>query len=68
MTLNETTMNLNLRRIDVCNILLALTLVGNNTEAKKWKQLHDKIKVMLDEHDDAVYDEILNEIKEIEEK
>lgn len=44
-------MNLNLKRNQVCDILLALTLTNINSDATKWKKLHDEIKTMLDEAD-----------------
>ena len=47
---NSTTITLNLNRLEVCDLLLATnpTVIG---EAKKWKNLHDKIKKQLHETD-----------------
>lgn len=44
-------MILNLKRNQVCDILLALTLTDINSDATKWKKLHDEIKKMLEEAD-----------------
>lgn len=51
---NEKTMTLKLKRIEVCDLLLALTLVSQNSDAKKWKKLHAKIKQALSEFDEII--------------
>lgn len=53
---NEKTVNLKLRRIDVCDLLIACNAAEDKIGAKKWKDLHDKLRSILDEWDKA-YDE-----------
>lgn len=48
---NYTRMKLELNRIDVCDILLALTALTEADGAPKWAALHDKIAAQLVEHD-----------------
>lgn len=49
---NEKTVNLKLKRIEICDLLLALTAVSQSSEAKKWKELHDKIALILHDFDE----------------
>lgn len=48
---NQRTRKLKLQRIEVCDILLALTTITKGTDAEKWKNLHDKVKEQLDAQD-----------------
>ena len=52
MTYNEKTVTLKLKRIDVCDILLALGAVANESDAKKWGELHEKVKEILNDFDE----------------
>lgn len=52
MTYNEKTMTLKLKRIEVCDLLLACTACERETDAKKWGELHDKLKGMLEAFDE----------------
>lgn len=52
MTYNQREMTLKLTRIEVCDLLLACTAVAQETEAKKWSELHDKLSQMLDKFDE----------------
>lgn len=54
--LNQKNVSLKLKRIEVCDLLLACTAVsesqkGEGQTAKKWDDLHDKLKAILDEFD-----------------
>lgn len=51
MTYNEETMELKLKRIEVCDLLIACTSAAHRTDAKKWKELHRKLKEMIDDFD-----------------
>lgn len=51
-TLNERTVTLKLKRIDVCNLLLATTILSQNSDASKWKRLHYELKQILNEFDE----------------
>ena len=51
MTYNELPINIELKRIEGCDILLALTAISTSCDAKKWDELHDKLYGMLDAFD-----------------
>lgn len=50
---NNSKINIELTRIEVCDLLLATFAAHQNTEgrAKKWMKLHDKIEKQLKETD-----------------
>ena len=48
---NEKTVTLKLKRIEVCDLLLATGLIANETDATKWDLLHSKLKEILDDFD-----------------
>lgn len=52
MTHNAKTMTVKLQRIDVCDLLLACTALEHETDAKKWGDLHDKLKSALEAFDE----------------
>lgn len=52
MTYNERTVTLKLKRIDVCDLLLALTVVAESSDAKKWDFLHNKVEKILEAFDE----------------
>ena len=52
MTYNQRTMTVKLERIDVCDLLLACTALEQETDAKKWGDLHDKLKTALEAFDE----------------
>lgn len=52
MTYNQKEMTLKLMRAEVCDLLLACTAVEEETGAKKWSELHDKLMQMLDKFDE----------------
>lgn len=56
--LNEKTVNVKMKRIELCDLLMAVTLVGQASDAKKWKALHDMLKAQLDAFDERHADEI----------
>lgn len=47
MRTNQSTMKLKLRRIDVCDILLALDNIAMESDAEKWLKLHDEVMAQL---------------------
>lgn len=53
MTPNERTVTLKLKRIDVCNLILAMqAMIFEGVPApEKWKDLQVKLKEILDAHD-----------------
>ena len=52
---NGTDIVLSLKRIDLCDLLIACTCTkqGANDGGKKWQELHDKIEKILDAADSA---------------
>lgn len=52
MTYNQRTMNVKLERIDVCDLLIACTMLEQETDAKKWGALHNKLKAALEAFDE----------------
>lgn len=52
---NYTDMVLDVKRIETCDILIALTIAeeccGSRSDSSKWAALHDKIAAQLAEHD-----------------
>ena len=57
IALNERTVTISMKRIDLCDLLLACTNSMVNSQrsdgrsAAKWKKLHDRLKETLDEFD-----------------
>ena len=51
MPLNEKTVTLKLKRIDVCDLILAMSSLANDVGSDKWKLLHDKLRQILDDFD-----------------
>lgn len=54
--LNQRTVTVSMKRIDLCNLMLACTNVAlslekNGETAAKWYDLHDKLKNALDQFD-----------------
>ena len=56
--LNGKTVALELKRIDICDLMLACTVLDTETpeENQKWAKLHDKLKIILDKFDEAQED------------
>lgn len=53
MTPNNMTVNMKLKRIDICDLLIACTIVAEESEARKWVELHDKLEAILGDFDEA---------------
>lgn len=53
MMLNEKTVTVEIKRIQLCDLLLACTHLDMETseDTKKWRELHDKLKQILDDFD-----------------
>lgn len=51
MMLNEMNVPMELKRIDVCDLMLACTICSLNTGAEKWDLLHEKLVGILDKFD-----------------
>lgn len=51
--LNQRTITLKLKMIDVCDLLLACNALDQSTDddTKKWEMIRDKLKAILDEFD-----------------
>lgn len=53
MMLNEMTVTMKLRRIDLCDLMLACAALDcvTDDDTTKWAELHDKLKEILVEFD-----------------
>lgn len=54
--MNEKTLTVTMKRIDLCNLMLACTNTAQSLEAegrtaRKWRTLHDQLKAALDSFD-----------------
>lgn len=51
--LNEKTVTVKMKRIDLCNLMLACTALDDATDENttKWAKLHDQLKEILDDFD-----------------
>ena len=49
---NQKTVTLKLKRIEICDLLLACTLISAETNAERWDKLHDKLATILEEFDE----------------
>lgn len=49
---NEKTVTLKLKRIEVCNLMMACTALSQGDNREHWKHLHDKLKQILKDFDD----------------
>lgn len=52
MTCNQRTINVKLERIEICDLLIACTMLEQETDAKKWGDLHDKLMATLEAFDE----------------
>ena len=57
MTFNEKTVTLKLKRIDVCNLLIACTSLSQGEHREHWKELHDKLMEILNDFDEKNFKE-----------
>lgn len=57
MTYNQKTINAKLQRIDICDLLIACTMVEQETGADKWTELHNKLSNILADFDEKHIDE-----------
>ena len=50
---NEKIVTVKIKRIELCDLLLACTALDDVTDetTKKWAKLHDKLKEILDDYD-----------------
>lgn len=54
--MNEKNMTVTMKRIDICDMMLACTIITQRLEAeghtaKKWRRLHAQLKAALDSFD-----------------
>jgi hypothetical protein len=54
---NAKIVTLKLKRIDVCDLLLATTALKHETKAEKWERLHDKLTQILEDFDAKNFDD-----------
>lgn len=63
MTYNERTIKTNFKRIDLCDLMIACTMLEIETGAKKWSALHDKIEKIISEFDKEHEANLLKELE-----
>lgn len=53
---NQFVTTLRLRRIDICDLMIACTMAGElaNDGGRKWHRLHDELKRQLEELDEQL--------------
>lgn len=49
---NEKTVTLKLKRIDVCNLMMACTSLSQEEDREHWKNLHDKLREIIAKFDE----------------
>ena len=59
-TYNEQTVTLKIKRIELCDLLLATTIVEQSSDAAKWGKLHDKLREILDDFDEKHFEHFEN--------
>lgn len=52
MTHNERIVNVKVSRIELCDIMLALTMLSCESDVEKWDKLHEKLRKQLEHFDD----------------
>lgn len=52
MTFNEKEVTAKLRRIDICDLLIACTVLYEQSDGNKWSKLHDKLEYILEGFDE----------------
>lgn len=57
MTYNQKTVKAELKRIEICDLLIACTMAEQETGAEKWFALHEKLNNILADFDDKHIDE-----------
>lgn len=55
-TLNQKTVTLKLKRIEVCNLMIACTALSQGENREHWKELHAKLKEIINEFDEKNMD------------
>ena len=55
--LNQKTVTLKLKRIEVCNLMMACTELSQGENREHWRALHDKLKAILTEFDEKNNDD-----------
>lgn len=54
-SLNEKTVNVKMKRIELCDLMLACTVIANaNPNTTKWTKLHDKLEAQLSKFDEEI--------------
>ncbi len=54
MLRNHRTMTMKLSRHEVCDLLIALAAAKDASNAKRWEELHDRIRSMLADFDKEI--------------
>ena len=65
MLYNERTVKANMKRIELCDLLIACTSAYEASGAEKWQALHDKIEKMVNDFDKEHEADLLKELENI---
>lgn len=57
MTYNQKNVQMNLRRIDICDLEIACSMMAQETGADKWFDLHEKLANILADFDEKHIEE-----------
>lgn len=57
MTYNQKVVKTELQRIEICDLLIACTMIANASGAEKWHNLHDKLSNILAKFDNEHIEE-----------
>lgn len=49
---NARIVDVKVSRIELCDIMIALTMTSNESDAEKWDKLHEKLRKQLEHFDD----------------
>nr|DAH24690.1 MAG TPA: hypothetical protein [Caudoviricetes sp.] len=57
-SLNARPVNVKISRLDLCDLMLACTVLDTETDTEntKWEKLHDKLEAILNEFDEKQED------------
>ena len=59
-TYNEKTVTLKLKRIELCDLILATTIIKQSSQATKWETLREKLKEILADFDEKHFENFEN--------
>ena len=49
--LNERTVTVRMKRLDLCDLMLACLALSQDSDTKRWEELHNKLKAIIKNFD-----------------